>query len=36
MPVSLRQEDVICQKLEFYLRIYFAVYPSFMSSGPAN
>ena len=27
MPVSLRQSDVICQKLEFYLHIYFAIFP---------
>jgi hypothetical protein len=27
MPLSLRQGDVICQKLEFYLHIYFAIFP---------
>ncbi len=27
MPMSLRQADVICQKLEFYLHIYFAIFP---------
>lgn len=27
MPLSLRQNDVICQKLEFYLHIYFAIFP---------
>ena len=27
MPVSLRQNDVICQKIEFYLHIYFAIFP---------
>ena len=35
VPISLRQNDVITQKLEFYLHIYFAVYPSFMAAGPA-
>ena len=31
VPLNIRQNDLICLKLEFYLRIYFAVYPSFMS-----
>ena len=34
LPIMLRQEDLICQKLEFYLQIYFSVYPAFM--GTAN
>ena len=34
VPMSLRSGDVISQKLEFYLRIYFAVYHSFMGQGP--
>jgi hypothetical protein len=33
VPYALRQNDLICQKLEFYLHIYFSVYPSFMG-GP--
>ena len=33
VPMVLRQEDLICQKLEFYLHIYFTVYPAFMG-GP--
>ena len=33
VPVQVRQNDLIAMKLEFYLRIYFAVYPSFMSQG---
>ena len=32
VPIMLRQEDLICQKLEFYLQIYFSVYPAFMGS----
>ena len=36
VPILIRQEDIICQKLEFYLQIYFSVYPAFMSdAGPA-
>ncbi len=27
MPLSLRSSDVICQKLEFYVHIYFAIFP---------
>jgi len=34
VPLNVRQNDLICLKLEFYLRIYFAVYPSFMAQGP--
>lgn len=34
VPINLRSEDLTCQKLEFYLRIYFAVYPCFMAQGP--
>ena len=36
VPLNVRQNDLICLKLEFYLRIYFAVYPSFMAQGPQN
>jgi len=32
VPIMLRQEDLICQKLEFYLQIYFSVYPAFMGT----
>ena len=32
LPIMLRQEDLICQKLEFYLQIYFSVYPAFMGN----
>ena len=31
VPLNVRQNDLISLKLEFYLRIYFAVYPSFMA-----
>jgi hypothetical protein len=31
VPAHIRQNDLICMKLEFYLHIYFAVYPSFMA-----
>ena len=34
MPLNIRQTDLISMKLEFYLHIYFAVYPSFMAQGP--
>ncbi len=27
MPVSVRQHEIIAQKLEFYLHIYFAIFP---------
>jgi len=27
VPLALRQNDLICQKLEFYIRIYFAIFP---------
>ncbi len=33
VPITVRQTDLIALKLEFYLHIYFAVYPSFMSQG---
>jgi hypothetical protein len=36
VPLSVRQNDLICLKLEFYLRIYFAIYPSFMAQGPPS
>ena len=37
VPILVRQEDIICQKLEFYLQIYFSVYPAFMSdAGPVQ
>ena len=32
LPIMLRQEDLISQKLEFYLQIYFSVYPAFMGT----
>lgn len=27
-PIHLRTNDLKCQKLEFYLHIYFAIYPA--------
>ena len=27
-PIQLRSGDIKCQKLEFYLHIYFAIYPA--------
>lgn len=27
VPINLRQNDLMCQKLEFYLHIYFAIFP---------
>jgi hypothetical protein len=30
VPYVLRQNDLGCQRLEFYLHIYFTVYPAFM------
>ena len=36
VPIVLRQEDLICQKLEFYLHIYFSVYPAFMGGPNQN
>jgi hypothetical protein len=32
VPLGLRSYDLICQKLEFYLHIFFAMYPAFMTS----
>ena len=32
VPIMLRQEDLLTQKLEFYLQIYFSVYPAFMGN----
>lgn len=32
VPFVLRQNDLTCQKLEFYLQIYFTVYPAFMAN----
>ena len=32
VPIMIRQEDLICQKLEFYLQIYFSVFPAFMGT----
>jgi len=32
VPYVLRQNDIICQKLEFYLQIYFSVYPAFLGT----
>ena len=34
VSITLRQDDLLTQKLEFYLQIYFSVYPAFM--GNAN
>ena len=32
-PITLRANDLKCQKLEFYLHIYFAIYPSLPDTG---
>lgn len=32
-PLALRANDLKCQKLEFYLHIYFAIYPSLPDTG---
>ena len=32
-PLHLRANDLKCQKLEFYLHIYFAIYPALPESG---
>ena len=32
IPASLRTSDLLTKKLEFYLQIYFSVYPAFMST----
>ena len=33
VPLQLRGSDLKCQKLEFYIHIYFAIYPSLPGSG---
>jgi len=33
VPLQLRASDLKCQKLEFYLHIYFAIYPALPGSG---
>lgn len=32
-PIHLRTNDLKCQKLEFYLHIYFAIYPALSETG---
>jgi hypothetical protein len=32
-PIHLRTGDLKCQKLEFYLHIYFAIYPALEGTG---
>ena len=33
VPLQLRAADLKCQKLEFYIHIYFAVYPALPGTG---
>jgi len=33
VPIQLRASDLKCQKLEFYVHIYFAIYPALPDSG---
>jgi LisH domain-containing protein ARMC9 len=33
VPIQLRSGDLKCQKLEFYIHIYFAIYPALPDSG---
>jgi hypothetical protein len=33
VPLALRAGDLRCQKLEFYLHIYFAIHPAMPDSG---
>lgn len=33
VPIQLRAGDLKCQKLEFYIHIYFAIYPALPDSG---
>lgn len=33
VPMTLRASDLRCQKLEFYLHIYFAIFPALPDSG---
>mmetsp|Transcript_18586 Transcript_18586/g.28544 ORF Transcript_18586/g.28544 Transcript_18586/m.28544 type:complete len:204 (-) Transcript_18586:2490-3101(-) len=35
-PIQLRANDLKCQKLEFYLHIYFAIFPSLPDSGQSE
>ena len=36
VPIGLRAQDIKCQKLEFYIHIYFAIYPALPDSGQTN
>lgn len=36
VPLQLRAGDLKCQKLEFYIHIYFAVYPALPGSGQSE
>lgn len=33
VPITLRANDLKCQKLEFYVHIYYAIYPALSDSG---
>ena len=34
VPVASRQYDLICQKLEFYIHIFFAMFPAYLGANP--
>ena len=36
VPMAKRANDLKCQKLEFYIHIYFAIYPSLPENGRIN